>query len=301
MSFRNLLGKIYGRDITNGLIENNIDEFRSKREIRNAVKEYGIKYGLTKRETKCVKCTTPRHQDFPGWVGSLKYNKDGKIINKDIIIFGREISDEGSVKKVLKNEYKVVWSNIHIWYDFGYFTTATELINSPYNDLFKNLSLFIDLKNEDILNRIYGTDIGKCFTEKKHHYKTWKNCSEEFLLKELNFFNEERLIFIFQGKKIKTFMKRYFRFLPDTEFLQYFDKNNWSLETFGITADQQGDFNIEVGSFYSRNRAKQVKKGNYLLIPHSSGQTKGKWAELKRNQKNLTTVISKIEDYLKLS
>lgn len=57
--------------------------------------------------SKCNLCKpyNPKHQEFSGWIGSLKYNQRGKIENKDIIIFGLEPGPKSSVKKVLKNKY----------------------------------------------------------------------------------------------------------------------------------------------------------------------------------------------------
>lgn len=51
--------------------------------------------------SKCNLCKpyNPKHQEFPGWIGSLKYNQRGKIENKDIIIFGLEPGPKNSVKK----------------------------------------------------------------------------------------------------------------------------------------------------------------------------------------------------------
>lgn len=301
MTFRNFLEDIYGRNIVNNLLDVNYDKFKSQLEIKSAIESYGNKYGLINRETNCNKCTNPSHQEFPGWIGSLEYDNESKISNKDIIILGLEISDKGSVKKVLNDVYLVDWSNIHIWYDFGYYQSAKDLINSKSNSLFKNLNLFLNLENRENLNRLYGTDIAKCFTDKKDQYNTRKICSEKFLLKELQHFRNEDLIFVLQGKNAKNFMKRYFRFIPDIEQIKCFDFNDKKFENYGIKADMLGDYNIEFGLFYGRNLAMQEKEGRYLMIPHSGGQTKGLWNKLVRNEENFKDILHKIKKFLKIN
>jgi len=182
MSLRKVLEEFYNGAYYE-LLEPKQDAFRKKSEIEVVMKKYS-KWSAS----KCNLCKhyNPKHQEFPGWIGSLEYNERGKIKNKDIIIFGLEPGPKSSVEKVLKTKYifpkkyNINFSFMHIWYELGFDTSVDDLINnSKYgNRLFEYLSILL-YPLSHYIERIYGTDLAKCFTDNKNESR--KICSKEFL------------------------------------------------------------------------------------------------------------------------
>lgn len=305
MGLRKVLVDIYG-NIPEELLEKDNDQFVSKNDIECVMSKY-----IQVRGSKCLICDkyNPHHQDFPGWIGSLKYDENDKIENKNIIIFGREVSNENSIKHVLENKYNfhekfnTNFSYIHIWYELGYDQKANDLIkNKEYdNYLFESLDIIFSPLSKYI-DRIYGTDLGKCYTNNID--KTRKICTNEYLPRELEYFKDENLTFILQGKITKQILKNYFRFLPNQDFIKYLDENEEKLKECGINCNNlEKDYNFEIGIFYPRGKKEINKSGKYFLIPHSSKRIRNTvWLKMHKNKgnKNLEEFLGKIRNYLSL-
>jgi len=300
MGLRKILNDIYD-ETTDDLIESNRDAFKDKLGIEKAM----IKY-TNHRASKCQLCEDPEHQEFPGWIGALKYNKNGKIENKDIIIFGLEPTTNENTKNVLikkygfKRKYNLDFSFIHIWYELGYDTFDYDLMdNKRYgNRLFEYLSIFFNPLSEYIV-RFYGTDLAKCYT--KNNPESRKICSKEFLLRELRCFATNQMIFIIQGRESKQDLEQFFEFSKDTNFHTFLQKNHELFLELGITYNHRIDsYSFEIGSFSPLDVGKIDLSGKYLLIPHSSPRSS--WNEIFDNQEKrlLKKVIEKIKNYLSL-
>ena len=91
MTLRKILKEIYD-GATDDLLESNRDAFKDKLGIEKAMvkhsDESASRCQLCKDLGKLQDKPKEKHQEFPGWIGELKYNENGKIENKDIIIFG---------------------------------------------------------------------------------------------------------------------------------------------------------------------------------------------------------------------
>lgn len=59
-------------------------------------------------------------------------------------------------------------SFVHVWYELGFFSDVKSLKQN--HDLWNYMDLFLNLENN--LNRIYGTDLAKCFTSYSDLSKT---------------------------------------------------------------------------------------------------------------------------------
>jgi len=150
---------------------------------------------------------------------------------------------------------------------------------------------------------MYGTDLCKCFTN--NLYQSSLLCTKEYLNQELNLFIDNGLIFILQGKDVKQVLKNYFRFLPNQDFIIFLDNNLNKLKDTGISCNnKEKEYNFEIGKFCPFGKEKINKSGKYLLIPHSSKQTKHTWRNLFKNKKLgnkfLEEVFDKISDFLKI-
>ncbi len=274
--------------ITNG----NRDEIVSKEKILEALKDYHTIQG------QCKLCIDASHQDFPGFYGSLEYNENKKIINKDIIIIGREVSNRASLNDVLKKHYNLTDCCLHIWYDFGYYKESELHLLYQNAPLWKNLDLFFPLTSN--LLRIYGTDIAKCYS-KTRLKKNYKDCTETVLLDELNCFKDENLILVIQGKDVYWFFKKYFNFCLDSNFNTFLNKNEKAFFEHKLKFTKTREFKFEIGTFSSKDRAKFNKNGKYLLIPHSSAFNRGLWKRIRDNKDNgiIKELIEKIRFYFK--
>lgn len=277
MSFRGLLEDIYN-GANKELLELNHYKFRSKAEIDAVLKKYS-----DQSASKCKLCEkdSPKHQEFPGWLGDLNFNQRGKIENKNIIIFGLEPAPKESVKKVLRSKYNFPnnrsYSYLHVWYELGYDTSVDDLIhNEKYgNHLFRYLSIFLD-PLDHYIERIYGTDLAKCFTDKKNKHKARKICSEEYLPRELGCFENSELIFIMLGRSSKKCLKQFFTFKHNDDFRSFLEKNHDQIGEFGITYNSQ-EYGFQIGHFESNESKRIDLNGKYLWIPHPSGQTTDNW------------------------
>ena len=155
---RDILKEIYG-NVTEELLFENRDELRETNEL-NAI----LKTKIT-RQSLCLECESAQHQDFPGWIGQMQY-ENNRIDNKDIILFGLEVSDKKSMKGAFNKNYGYELQSInnipqiHIGYEFGYIKDFENLVKAHW--LWRNLNYIIPL--EKVINRIYFTDIAKCFT-----------------------------------------------------------------------------------------------------------------------------------------
>jgi len=281
------LKEIYGKEITNRLImdKGNREKLKSKKDITTILQKY------TEREKLKCFCSNPQHQDFPGWIGYIRY-KNGKITNKNILIFGLEISSEEKIRKDFEKYYNIKWSALHIAYDFGYERTFRILSTRP---LWRELKILLPLRS--ILRKIYVTDVAKCFT--KDLTISRNTCFKQFFIDELNLFQERNLIFIFQGRKIKSFFKNYFDFIPNKTFFDYLESKEEILKECGIKKTKNGDYLFELGKFNS-NEKKIKKSGKYLQIPHSSQINRWRWKRTKENIENekLKDLPFKIKNFL---
>lgn len=309
MSLRKILKEIYN-GAANELMETKQDALKDKHSIENAMVKYS-----NHRASKCQICNDhdPQHQEFPGWIGALKYNNNGKIENKDIIVFGLEPATKETTEKVLRNKYEfqkkfnLNFSFIHIWYELGYDKTELDLKNNKKytNHLFDYLNIIFKPLSK-YLERMYGTDLGKCYTRK--NWESRKRCSTEFLPKELGCFEEKEITFILQGKDSKPILNQFFRFSEDHNFISFLDKNEKEVNNFGIECNNKfKEYNFEIGSFNPRGSKEINLFGRYLLIPHSSGRTRDKWKKMASYIKDsyienelLKEVISKIRNYFSL-
>lgn len=289
MSLKKVLEYIYN-GAYNELLEPNQDVFRNKSEIEEVMKKYS-KWSASK--CKLCKIYDPKHQEFPGWIGPLEYNERGKIENKDIIIFGLEPGPKSSVEKVLKTKYifpkkyNIDFSFIHIWYELGFDTSVDDLINnSKYgNRLFEYLSIFL-YPLSHYIERIYGTDLAKCFTDNKNESR--KICSKEFLPRELGCFENNQMVFILQGRESKPILEQFFKFKADEAFCSFLEQNKDQIGKLGVTYNKTiKEYSFEIGSFTPCETKKINLSGKYLLIPHSSGQTVQNWNKMLYYHDNL--------------
>lgn len=269
-----------------------------------------------KRTSPCSKCPTivnqnTGHQDLPGFVGAICYNEDSKIINKDIIIFGMEISTHNAIKKAYSNKeiypVNLNWSNLHFWYEFGYLKGDNLNLLFDSAPLWNILDLFIPINKN--LSRIYGTDIAKCFTLDKD--VAYKNC-QAFLINELNCFKDKDLIFILQGNSVFDHLGAYFEFEIDTNYEEFLKDNFNSLLNYNKSFKPKNArrYPIECGEFRTLDENIIKKKGKYLRIYHSSGHLyKPKnfnadnfWNKILRNsEKGIIKLMRKnISNYLKV-
>ncbi|KKL92250.1 hypothetical protein LCGC14_1886560 [marine sediment metagenome] len=260
-SLRLLLEKIYSPIMVNEILKQNGDELKSRSDIIKSLMTHG-----QIRQSKCRICLNPSHQDFPGWVGKMSY-KNKKIINKDIVIIGSEVSNENSLRKAINKNYKPLkWSFVHIWYELGFYSDV-KLLKSK-QALWKCMDLIMDLSNN--LDRIYGTDLAKCYTDDKFLRKTRNECSKNYFTKELNCFNDN-LNLVFIGKAVKEKLKNYLRLLPNDTFLKFLDDNRKEFERqFNIKPTQFGEYLFEIGKFYSRSDNLDNIKGKYIALPHNA-------------------------------
>jgi len=302
MSFRKILHEIYD-EATADLLESQRDALKDKLGILNAMRKYS-----NQRASKCISCTGYEHQEFPGWVGHLKYNKNGKIENKDIIIFGLEPTTRDNTKKVLikkydfKQKYNLDFSYIHVWYELGYDTIKSDLIdNKRYgNRLFEYLSVFFNPLSE-FIERFYGTDLAKCYTKNQHESR--KICSKAFLLRELGCFENNQMIFILQGRDCKQDLKQFFEFSKDNNLHSFLQKQHDKFKELGITYNQKlNAYSFEIGNFAPVDVGEINLSGKYLLIPHSSGNTQKTWKKILDNKENklFNEVLNQIKIFLSL-
>lgn len=278
---KSIYEEIYGSNITNNLLVKGKleEELASKTKIEKALGK------CQDRESTCLKCPEAKHQDFPGFCGPLKYDKTNKIINKDIIIFGLEVSPKDSILNSFKLYNNVDWSNIHVWYELGYF--KEDEIKSLMDSAppWKNIDLFFPLSHN--ITRFYGTDLAKCYSSLtiKDKKESYKRCSK-FLFRELDCFKDEDLIFIIQGNDVRNFFKKFLIFKKDENFLNFLLKNHEEFEMLGIRQTKRGDFPIEIGTFFPREMSKLKKKGKFLRLYHSGQNTIGFWNKFQRNKNN---------------
>jgi len=296
---KELFIEIYGLDITQNLLKKteNGEQFVPKETIAEALRL------CTKRESKCSKCPGAQHQDFPGFCGKIQYNEKNKVINKDILIFGLEVSSKTSILESFLRYTGVRDSHIHIWYDLGYFKKEEIdklLANSP---LWPNIDLFLPLK--DNINRMYGTDLAKCYstlTKEKKRTTAFENC-REYLFRELECFKDDGLIFIFQGNDCRDYFENYVDLRKNDLFITFLRRHQIELEIFGITPTKGGDFPIEIGTFSSNEESKTPlkKSGKYLRIYHSSKQNENTfWKKLREriSEEPLYEMVSEIKKFL---
>ena len=267
---RTLLKEIYG-NITEDILFENWDELRNTNEL-NAI----IKTKIS-RQSPCKECEEAQHQDFPGWIGQIQY-QNNKIVNKDIIIFGLEVSNKSSVKGAFNKNYgykiqsDIDLPQIHIGYELGYLKDLESLSKAHW--LWRNLNNIIPLEN--LLDRVYFTDIAKCFTNNK--LQAQKNCAHKHLLRELNCFKDDSLIFIFQGRDSMKFFNNYFDFNIDSDFKTFLYQNQGKLNEFGINTK---NFNFQIGDLIS-NQNEIDKRGKFLYIPHSSRYNNILWSKFRK-------------------
>lgn len=267
---RAILKEIYG-NVTEDILFENRDELRKTNEL-NAI----IKTKIT-RQSPCHECEQAQHQDFPGWIGQMQY-ENNRIVNKDIILFGLEVSDKKSVKGAFNKNYGYELQSInnipqiHIGYELGYIKDFESLVKAHW--LWRNLNYIIPL--EKLINRIYFTDIAKCFTDNKHQAQ-WK-CAQKFLIKELNCFKDDDIIFILQGRDSMTFFEKYFDFNIDSSFENYLHSNQEKLGEFGFNSKNP---NFQIGDFHS-NQQDIDKRGRYLYLPHSSSYNNTLWSNFRK-------------------
>lgn len=281
---------IYGEDvIKNLLIKGQKDEqLRSKEDILNALKNFG-----EKDKHCCKHCfnLNPRHQDFPGWIGPISY-KNGKIANKKYLVLGLEIAPPEKIKKKFKKYYPGVdWSYIHIAYDYGYITNIEEL---KERKLWKYLNYLFPL--DKILEEIYVTDIGKCYTKDLEYSR--EKCLNEHFINELNLFKDSGLIFIMQGRDTKSLLEYYFNFVKDKNFSKYLESKIDILQNCGFSRDKHKII-FEMGTFESKNKDIFNKIGKYLQMPHSSTENIWRWNRIiERMGNELKELGTRIQNYL---
>lgn len=282
---KDYLKKIYGEAVYDILKENK-EEFKGCDVLLEIFRKDNFKV----RRSPCKRCNdiNPSHQDFPGWIGNLEYN-EGKIYNKNILIFGLEISPYDSVRKAFnKHYYKKEHEKlnkgdkiptVHIAYELGFLKDNESLVKS--HKLWKILNYLLPL--EKILNRIYITDIAKCFSDDK--IKAQENCTEYHFFEELKHFSDENIILILQGRRLKDFFKNSISFTPNTEFIEFLKENQEILKTYSINCNNP---NFEVGEFEFIQKIH--KNGKYLCLPHSSSSTNPLYSEffkIKSEQEDL--------------
>lgn len=280
---------IYSPTIVNQLLKDNQnqEELNSHVEIIDVLKIYG-----QIRMSPCKKCSGAKHQDFPGWVGKITY-ENNKINNKNIIIIGLEVSSEDSLKEAIKKNYKpLTKSFVHIWYELGFFSDVKSLKQN--HDLWKYMDLFLNLEKN--LNRIYGTDLAKCFTSYSDLSKTREKCTKNYFFKELGCFTSGNTILILLGKDVKYELKKYLRFLPNHKFLKFLDENSRELESeFNIKPTKYGEYLFELGDFYLRVQNDNLIKGKYIATPHNANQS-GIWNKILK--KPTSKLRNKLTKYL---
>lgn len=294
---KSIYEKIYGPNITNDLLVKDVleEQLVSKSKIQKALAK------CQNRESTCSKCPEANHQDFPGFCGPLKYDETNKIVNKDIIIFGLEVSPKDSIVNSFKLYDNVDWSNIHVWYELGYFKEDEIKNLMDGAPPWKNIDMFFPLKQN--ITRFYGTDIAKCYSSLTiiDRKEAFKRCSE-FLFRELDCFKDDNLIFILQGNDVRDFFKKFLFFKKNKNFLKFLLENQERFETLGIKQTKGGDFPIEIGTFSPREMSKLKKKGKYLRIYHSGQNTIGFWKKFQINKDNslIKELIARINKYFLL-
>jgi len=267
---RAILKEIYG-NVTEDILFENRDELKKTNELNAIIKT------IITRQSPCHECEKAQHQDFPGWIGQIQY-ENNRIVNKDIIIFGLEISDKLSVKRAFIKNYGYDLQSIndipqiHIGYELGYFKDSESLVKAHW--LWRNLNYIIPL--EILIKRIYFTDIAKCFTNNKP--QAYRKCAQKFLFKELNCFKDDNIIFILQGRESMKFFDNYFDFNIDSSFQNFLLANQEKLSEFGIKTENP---NFQVGDFYS-NQKEIDKKGQYLYLPHSAKFNNTLWSKFRK-------------------
>ena len=267
---RAVLKEIYGNVAEDLLIENR-DELKKTDELNTI-----IKTKIT-RQSPCLECENAQHQDFPGWIGQIQY-ENNRIDNKNIILFGLEVSDKKSVKGAFNKNYGYDLESIkdmpqiHIGYELGYFKIFEDLVKAHW--LWRNLNYIIPL--EKLIDIIYFTDIAKCFTDDKHQAQN--KCAQKFLIKELNCFKDDDLVIILQGRDSMKFFNDYFEFTIDSSFQNYLHSNKEKLGEFGFNTK---DPNFQIGDFHSKQ--KEIDKiGRFLFIPHSSSHNNTLWSKFRK-------------------
>ena len=294
-NLRNFFKEIYGEYITGKILTHNANlvQLETKEQIIKVMKTY-----IKRSENGCSHCKKlgykPQQQDFPGWVGAIKYNIKGNIANKDILVFGLEVASMQKLNKEFKKYYPGVKDScIHIAYDFGYEVKISELVK---RHLFKYLNAFLDL--ESIKDRLYVTDVAKCFTDSKK--KSRLECFKLNFKNELSPFKDGGLVLIFQGGKIKRgFFSKYFNFTKETSLDSYIRSKEEIFSLFGFSAKKEKkNLIFEMGSFKPTEDSEINKSGKYFQIPHSS---QFNWSKLDKilelivsgELKELPTIIRK--------
>lgn len=284
--------RIYGEAV-HEILKENREEFKDKDVLVEIFRQDSFKV----RQSPCEICKdiNPSHQDFPGWIGNLEYN-EGKISNKNILIFGLEISPNNSVRRAFnRNYYKKEHERlkkgdqiptIHIAYELGFFKDNESLVNG--HKLWKILDYLLPLKS--ILHRLYITDIAKCFSDDK--LKAQENCTEYHFFEELKHFKDENIILILQGRRLKDFLKNYVRFTSNHEFIEFLKKNQDILKNYSINCKNP---NFEIGEFEFIKKIR--KSGKFLCIPHSSDSNNPLYSEffkLKFEQEDLFHILREL-------
>ena len=283
---RAILKEIYGNVAEDLLIENR-DELKKTNELNTI-----IKTKIT-RQSPCLECENAQHQDFPGWIGQIQY-ENNRIVNKDIIIFGLEVSNRQSVKGAFNKNYGYDLQTInnlpqiHIGYELGYLKDFGSLIKAHW--LWRNINYIIPL--EKLFDSIYFTDIAKCFTDNKHQAK--KKCAQKFLIKELSCFKDNDLVFILQGRDSMKFFDDYFEFTIDGNFHNFLLANQEKLDEFGFNINNP---NFQIGDFYSKQKGID-KRGLYLSLPHSSSYNNTLWSNFRKFNELNQDLYSKFQDLI---